>query len=172
MQRIQAIVAAAGYEQVMGDINATLEWASGQLWANTDRVGITGFCWGGKVVWQAAARFAAIDAGVAWYGRLRPAPTATPEQAQSGRPWPIDLVSDLKGVVIGNYGGQDQGIPADSVAAMNEALIAAGQTESAIKLYADAQHGFHADYRPSYNAADADDGWTRLLALFETKLKN
>src|SRR5690606_10426438 len=72
MQRIQAIVAAASYEQVMGDIAATLEWASGQLWANSDKVGITGFCWGGKVVWQAATRFPAIDAGVAWYGRLAP----------------------------------------------------------------------------------------------------
>ena len=171
MQRIQAIVAAAGYEQVMGDINATLEWASGQLWANVDKVGITGFCWGGKVVWQAAARFAAIDAGVAWYGRLRPAPTATPEQTEAGRPWPIDLVGDLKGVVIGNYGGQDQGIPNDTVAAMQTALAAAGATESGVKLYPDAPHGFHADYRASYRATEAADGWARLLALFDAKLK-
>ena len=170
MQRIQAIVAAAGYEQVMGDINATLEWASGQLWANVDKVGITGFCWGGKVVWQAAARFAAIDAGVAWYGRLAPSPTATPEQIAAGQPFPVDLAGDLKGVVIGNYGGQDQGIPNDSVAAMQEALAAAGQTESGIKLYPDAPHGFHADYRASYRATEAADGWARLLALFEAKL--
>ncbi len=172
MQRIQAIVAAAGYEQVMGDIAATLEYASGQLWANTDKVGITGFCWGGKVVWQAAARFAAIDAGCAWYGRLAPAANATPDQTASGQPWPIDLADDLKGVVIGNYGGQDQGIPNDSVAAMQAALQAAGATESGIKLYPDAPHGFHADYRASYRAADASDGWARLLALFEAKLKS
>ena len=171
MQRIQAIVAAAGYEQVMGDINATLEWASGQLWANTDKVGITGFCWGGKVVWQAAARFAAIDAGVAWYGRLAPSPTATPEQVAAGQPFPVDLADDLKGVVIGNYGGQDQGIPKDTVAAMQAALEAAGATESGIKLYPDALHGFHADYRASYRATEAADGWARLLALFEAKLK-
>jgi carboxymethylenebutenolidase len=171
MQRIQAIVAAAGYEQVMGDINATLEWASGQLWANVDKVGITGFCWGGKVVWQAAARFAAIDAGVAWYGRLAPSPTATPEQIAAGQPFPVDLAGDLKGVVIGNYGGQDQGIPNDTVTAMQEALAAAGATESGIKLYADAPHGFHADYRASYRATEAADGWARLLALFEAKLK-
>lgn len=171
MQRIQAIVGAAGYEQVMGDINATLEWASGQLWANTDRVGITGFCWGGKVVWQAAARFAAIDAGVAWYGRLAPSPTATPEQVAAGQPFPVDLADDLKGVVIGNYGGQDQGIPNDTVAAMQAALEAAGATESGIKLYPDAPHGFHADYRASYRATEAADGWARLLALFEAKLK-
>lgn len=171
MQRIQAIVGAAGYEQVMGDINATLEWASGQLWANTDKVGITGFCWGGKVVWQAAARFAAIDAGVAWYGRLAPSPTATPEQVAAGQPFPVDLADDLKGVVIGNYGGQDQGIPNDTVAAMQAALEAAGATESGIKLYPDAPHGFHADYRASYRATEAADGWARLLALFGEKLK-
>ena len=171
MQRIQAIVAAAGYEQVMGDINATLEWASGQLWANVDKVGITGFCWGGKVVWQAAARFAAIDAGVAWYGRLAPSATATPEQVEAGRPYPVDLAGDIKGVVIGNYGGQDQGIPNDTVAAMQKALTAAGATESGVKLYPDAPHGFHADYRASYRATEAADGWARLLALFEAKLK-
>jgi len=171
MQRIQAIVAAAGYEQVMGDINATLEWASGQLWANVDKVGITGFCWGGKVVWQAAARFAAIDAGVAWYGRLAPSATATPEQVEAGRPYPVDLAGDIKGVIIGNYGGQDQGIPNDTVAAMQTALAAAGATESGVKLYPDAPHGFHADYRASYRATEAADGWARLLALFEAKLK-
>lgn len=171
MQRIQAIVAAAGYEQVMGDIAATLEWASGQLWADSDKVGITGFCWGGKVVWQAAARFAAIDAGVAWYGRLAPSPTATPAQVEAGRPYPVDMAGDLKGVVIGNYGGEDQGIPNDTVAAMQAALTAAGASESGIKLYPDAPHGFHADYRASYRATDAADGWARLLALFEAKLR-
>jgi carboxymethylenebutenolidase len=171
MRAIQAIVAQAGYEQVMGDIAATLEWASGQLWANSDRVGITGFCWGGKVVWQAAARFPAIDAGVAWYGRLAPSASATPEQAAAGAPWPIDLADDLTGVVIGNYGSADQGIPNDTVAAMQTALEAAGASESGIKLYDGAPHGFHADYRPGYRAAEAADGWARLLALFETKLK-
>lgn len=171
MQRIQTIVAAAGYEQVMGDIQATLGWASGQLWANADKVGITGFCWGGKVVWQAAARFATIDAGVAWYGRLAPAATATPVQIEGGRPWPVDIAADLKSPVIGNYGGQDRGIPLDTVEAMQAALTTAGPDTSGIKVYADAQHGFHADYRPSYDAADAADGWSRLLALFEARLK-
>jgi carboxymethylenebutenolidase len=171
MSRIMAIVGAAGYEQVMGDIEATLSWVSGQLWANADRIGITGFCWGGKIVWQAAARFAAIDAGVAWYGRLAPAADATPVQVENGRPWPVDLAGDLKGVVIGNYGGLDRGISLASVEAMRTALTAAGSAESGIKVYDDAEHGFHADYRPSYNAADAADGWARLLALFEAKLK-
>ena len=171
MSRIQQIVGAAGYEQVMGDVSATLDWVNQQLWANGDKVGITGFCWGGKVVWQAAARFDAIDAGVAWYGRLAPAADATPEQAAAGAPWPVDLAQEISGVVIGNYGSADGGIPNDTVAAMNAALEAAGQTESGIKLYEGAPHGFHADYRPGYRPAEAADGWARLLALFEAKLR-
>lgn len=171
MQRVQQIVAAAGYEQVMGDIAATLDWASQQLWANADKVGITGFCWGGKVVWQAAARFAAIDAGVAWYGRLAPAATATPEQVEAGRPWPVDLAGDLKAPVLGLYGEADRGIPLDTVEAMRSALQRASQTGSGIDVYPAAPHGFHADYRDSYRAADAADGWTKLLALFEARLK-
>jgi len=171
MQRVQAIVAAAGYEQVMGDVSATLDWASQQLWANGDKTGITGFCWGGKVVWQACARFARMDAGAAWYGRLAPAATATPEQAAGGQPWPVDLADDLKCPVIGLYGGQDRGIPVASVEIMRAALQRAGQSTSTITVYPDAGHAFHADYRASYRAADAADGWTKLLALFEARLK-
>jgi carboxymethylenebutenolidase len=171
MARVQQIVAAAGYEQVMGDISATLDWASQQLWANADKVGITGFCWGGKVVWQAAARFAAIDAGVAWYGRLAPAANATPEQAAGGQPWPVDLANDLKAPVLGLYGEADRGIPLESVEAMRAALQRAGHTDSGIHVYPQAPHGFHADYRDSYRAADAADGWAKLLAFFEERLK-
>jgi carboxymethylenebutenolidase len=172
MQRIMQIVSAAGYEQVMGDIAATLDWASQQLWANSDKVGITGFCWGGKVVWQACARFAAIDAGVAWYGRLAPAPDASPAQVSAGQPWPVDVAADLKAPVLGLYGGRDQGIPLASVEQMRQALARAGQTGSEIVVYDDAPHGFHADYRASYVAADAKHGWDRLTALFASKLKS
>lgn len=171
MARVQEIVAAAGYEQVMGDIAATLDWTSQQLWANSEKVGITGWCWGGKVVWQACARFASIDAGVAWYGRLAPAPNATPEQVAGGQPWPVDLADDLKSPVLGLYGEADRGIPLPSVEAMRAALQRAGQTDSRIDVYAAAPHGFHADYRDSYRAADAADGWAKLLALFEARLK-
>lgn len=169
--RIMEIVGQATYQQVMGDIAATLGWLDGQLWAEASRVGITGFCWGGKVVWQAAARFSAIRAGVAWYGRLAPPEGATPEQIAAGAPWPVDLADDLHGVVIGNYGDQDRGIPNPGVEAMNAALARAGQTDSGIKLYAGAPHGFHADYRASYRPDEAADGWARLLALFEARLK-
>lgn len=172
MQRVQQIVAAAGYEQVMGDIAATLDWASQQLWANADKVGITGFCWGGKVVWQAAARFAVLDAGVAWYGRLAAPANASPEQVAAGQPWPVDLADDLKAPVLGLYGEADRGIPLDSVEAMRTALQRAGRDDSRIDVYAGAPHGFHADYRDSYRAADAADGWRKLLALFEARLKS
>lgn len=171
MQRIQQIVAVAGYEQVMGDIAATLDWASGQLWANADKVGITGWCWGGKVVWQACARFAALDAGVAWYGRLAPAPDATAEQIASGQPWPVDLAADLKCPVLGLYGEADRGIPLPSVEAMRTALQRAGRTTSGIEVYSGAPHGFHADYRDSYRPADAADGWAKLSMLFRRYLK-
>lgn len=171
MSRIQAIVGAASYEQVMGDISAAMDWASGQLWARGDRFGITGFCWGGKVVWQAAARFAAIDAGVAWYGRLAPSAEASPAQVSAGQPWPVDLAADLKCPVLGLYGEADQGIPLTSVEAMRAALQRAGQTAGGIHVYPDAPHAFHADYRDSYRAADAADGWSRLLAFFNERLK-
>ena len=171
MQRVQEIVGAAGYEQVMGDVSATLDWASQQLWANGDKVGITGWCWGGKVVWQAAARFAVIDAGVAWYGRLAPPADAGPQARSSGQPWPVDLADDLKAPVLGLYGGADRGIPLASVEAMRAALQRADQTASAIEVYPEAPHGFHADYRDSYRADAAADGWAKLLALFDQRLK-
>ncbi len=170
--RIQEIVGQAGYEQVMGDISAGLEWLSRQLWAKADKVGITGFCWGGKVVWQACARFAVIDAGVAWYGRLAPPADATPEQIAGGRPWPVDVAADLKAPVLGLYGQLDRGIPLESVELMRQALQRAGRTDSRIDVYDGAQHGFHADYRASYKADAAADGWQKLLDLFEARLKS
>ena len=169
MSRIQQIVAAASYEQVMGDLSATLEWLSLQPWANSDKVGITGFCWGGKVVWQACARFAALEAGVAWYGRLAPADRFV--RTDHIGPWPVDLADDLKAPVLGLYGGQDRGISLASVEAMRAALQRSGQSASSIVVYPDAPHGFHADYRDSYRPADAADGWAKLLALFEARLK-
>ena len=119
MQRIMQIVGAANYEQVMGDLSATLEWASQQSWAKDGKVGITGYCWGGKVVWQAAARFAAIGAGVAWYGRLAPAADATPVQISSGQPWPVDIADDLKAPVLGLMAARIRAFrwPASSVCA-------------------------------------------------------
>lgn len=167
MQAVMTIVAKAGHKQVMGDIQSGLDWLGTQSFADSSKVGITGFCWGGKVVWQACARFPAIKAGVAWYGRLSPAANATEAQIEGGRPWPIDLVSELKAPVIGLYGDQDSGIPNDTVAAMNAALGAAGQTRSHITLFEGAPHGFHADYRPMYRKAAAEAGQKLMFDHFK-----
>lgn len=166
IQAVMAIVAKAGYAQVMGDIEATLKWASTQSFADETRAGITGFCWGGKVVWQAVARFP-LKAGVAWYGRLAPAANATEAQIEAGRPWPIDLAAELKGPVIGLYGDQDSGIPNETVRAMNTALGEAGQTNSFITLFEGAPHGFHADYRPMYRKDAAEAGQKMMLEHFQ-----
>ena len=171
MSRIMQIVGAAGYEQVMGDVSAALDWSSQQLWAQGDRMGITGWCWGGKVVWQACARFATLKSGVAWYGRLAPAADASEAQIASGQPWPVNLAEDLKAPVLGLYGGADTGIPLSSVETMRQALQRAGQTGSRIEVYDGAPHGFHADYRDSYTPAAATDAWGKAVAFFNATLK-
>ena len=169
IERVMQIVAAADYPQVMGDVAATLDWINGQPWADSARMGVTGFCWGGKVVWQAVARFAAFDAGVAWYGRLAPAESAA---AISGAPWPVELANDLRAPVLGLYAGEDRGIPLESVEVMRAALVRGNAPAgSEIVVYPQAQHGFHADYRASYDAHASADGWNRLLAFFGQRLK-
>ncbi len=161
---ILAMVGAATFEQVMSDTEAALAWLATQDFCNAGKVGITGFCWGGKVVWQSAARIAAIKAGVAWYGRVAPENAAA---APSGAPWPVDLAASLRAPVLGLYGRDDQGIPVASVEAMRAALIQNGNPSgSEIIIYDGAGHGFHADYRDSYSAEAAADGWARALAWF------
>ncbi len=163
--QVQKLVATARNEQVMGDIATTLAWARTQPFVDARRIAVTGFCWGGAVVWMAAARFPEIRAGAAWYGRLS-APKPGQFMSDDQRPWPLDVAAQLRAPVLGLYGGKDAGIPEADVQAMRARLQAAGQRGSDIVWYPDAQHGFHADYRATYNAADAQDGWTRLLAHF------
>jgi carboxymethylenebutenolidase len=164
---IRRIVATATHEQVMGDTEGALDWLKGRSFTNGN-VGITGFCWGGTVVWMAAARFADIKAGVAWYGRLaRP----QPENLGYGedRPWPYDIAALIHAPVLGLYAENDSGISLESVENMRAALNAADNpTRSEIIVYPGVGHGFHADYRESYNAEAAADGWSRLLAWFRT----
>ena len=150
-KQIMPIVKQAGVEQVDGDVRATSAWLKAQPFVVPTAIGITGFCWGGGVVWRAAMVDPDIKAGVAWYGQLKPL---------------IARAAELKAPVLGLYGAQDQGITPEDVAAMRAALAKAGNTASTIKVYADAGHGFHADYRSSYNEADAKDGWARALAWF------
>jgi carboxymethylenebutenolidase len=156
---IKTVVSKVPDDQVMSDLDATARWAAKNQ-GDAARLGITGFCWGGRIVWLYAAHNPQLKAGVAWYGRLEGQSTElTPK-------FPMDVVADLKSPVLGLYGGEDQGIPVPSVEKMRKALQAAGK-KSEIVLYPTAPHGFYADYRPSYRAADAKDAWQRLLRWFQ-----
>jgi carboxymethylenebutenolidase len=156
---IAEVISKVPDEQVMTDLDATVAWARGQG-ADAGRLGVTGFCWGGRITWLYAAHNPAVKAGVAWYGRLvGPSTPLNPRH-------PVDVAAALKAPVLGLYGGADSGIPNDTVDKMRDALKAAGKTHSEIVLYPDMPHAFHADYRPSYRKEAADDGWKRCLAWF------
>ncbi len=144
--------------QVMTDLDATVAWAK-LHGGDTARLGITGFCWGGRITWLYAAHNPMIKAGVAWYGRLvGSASPLTPSQ-------PVELVDRLNGPVLGLYGGADPGIPLETVESMKKALASgsAAAQKSQFVVYPDAPHAFHADYRPSYRKEAAEDGWKRCL---------
>lgn len=165
--KLQAeIISKVPDAQVLTDLDATINWAS-KNGGNANRAAITGFCWGGRITWLYAAHNPKIKAGVAWYGRMEGQTNANnPKHA-------VDLAASLKAPVLGLYGSADTGIPVTSVNNMKEALAqAASKGNSAAKasefvLYPDAPHAFHADYRPSYRAAPAADGWNRALAWFK-----
>lgn len=145
--------------QVMNDLDACVAWAA-KNGADSERLAITGFCWGGRITWLYSAHNPKIKAGVAWYGRLvGPANEFTPKH-------PSDLAGQLKAPVLGLYGGLDTGIPLETVEAM-EKLLKQGSAvakQSEIHLYDNAPHAFHADYRPSYQKTEAEDGWQKMLA--------
>jgi dienelactone hydrolase len=161
MAAVMKIVQATPDAQVMNDIGSTIAFLKGQPNVLGDRLAITGFCWGGKFVWLACERFTDFRAGASWYGRLAPAADAP---ADPNALWPIQGVASLNAPVLGLYAGQDP--ISQSVPAMRSALDLAHKTGTEIIVYPDAGHGFHADYRASYNAADAQDGWMRMLAHF------
>ena len=150
--------------QVMGDLDASVAWARGQG-ADAAKLGVTGFCWGGRITWLYAAHNPAVKAGVAWYGRLV-GPTSALSPAQ-----PVDVAGRLAGPVLGLYGEKDGGIPLDTIATMKAALAAGSPAarRSEFVVYPDAPHAFHADYRPSYRKEAADDGWRRCLAWFKAQ---
>ena len=145
--------------QVMRDLDATVAWAAKEG-GDARRLGITGFCWGGRITWLYAAHQPQVKAGVAWYGRLTGA--TNPLQPRH----PVELAGALKAPVLGLYGGADTGIPLDTVEQMKAALAAgpAPAQASRFVVYPDAPHAFHADYRPSYRAEAATDGWKRCVA--------
>jgi carboxymethylenebutenolidase len=148
--------------QVMDDLDATVQWA-GANGGDLSRVGVTGFCWGGRQTWLFTAHSKYIKAGVAWYGRIVGANNdLTPRN-------PIDIATSLNGPVLGLYGGADTGIPLDTVEKMKGALAGgnAASKASQFVVYPEAPHAFNADYRPSYRKEAADDGWKRCLAWFK-----
>lgn len=145
--------------QVMADLDACVAWAKDNG-GNVDKLGITGFCWGGRIAWLYSAHNPKVRAGVAWYGRLVGDKSAvTPSQ-------PVDIGANLRTPVLGLYGGKDAGIPLESVDRM-KAELAKGGSKSEFVIYQNAGHAFHADYRPSYVEADAKDAWKRCLDWFK-----
>ena len=158
MQAVMKIVAAQPEAQVLGDTQATLKYLAAQPYADMKRLGATGFCWGGGATWRDCETFSEFKAGVAWYGPLK--------AGSYPRTPPLDAVKDLKCPVLGLYGGQDRGIPQKDVEDMRAALKAAGK-QAEIIVYPDAQHGFLADYRPSYDAKASADAWGKMLAFFK-----
>jgi len=163
----QEIVSKASDAQVAADLDATIAWASAEPRADVAKLGITGFCWGGRIVWLYAEHSKQLKAGVAWYGRL----VGDPTEKQPKHP--VNIAADLKAPVLGLYGGKDQGIPLDSVDVMKQDLQKAASAgnaaagASSFHIYPDAGHAFHADYRPSYRKDAAQDGWKRMLAWFK-----
>jgi carboxymethylenebutenolidase len=149
-------------EEAFKDLDATLAWAEKNNRANRDKVGITGFCRGGRMVWMYSTHQNKVDAGVAWYGGLSPAMPVQPKT-------PIDVAAQLKAPVLGLYGGADQGIPLDQVEKLRAALKSGDKAarQSEIHVYDGMPHAFNADYRPSYRKEAADDGWKRMLAWFK-----
>ena len=159
IEPIRKIAYSVPDTQARADLDAAVRWASAHGNGDTRRLGITGFCWGGRAVWLYSTHNPDLKAGVAWYGRL------TGEATQAMPRWPVDVAGELNAPVLGLYGEQDAGIPLDTVDRINALLKEAG-SPSHIVVYPGAEHGFHADYRPSYQRKAATEGWERMLGWF------
>jgi carboxymethylenebutenolidase len=157
---IGKVVSKVPDAQVMSDLDAAVAFAKDSGKGDVAKLGMTGFCWGGRIVWLYSAHNPKLKAGVAWYGRL------ITDQDSLHPKNPIDVVDSLHAPVLGLYGEADQGIPVETVEKMREAIKKAGKP-CEIVLYPDTPHAFNADYRPSYRPKQAADGWKRLLAWFK-----
>jgi carboxymethylenebutenolidase len=156
------VIAKVPDAQVMGDLDAAVQWAAANG-GDTKKLGVTGFCWGGRQVWLYTAHNPNVKAGVAWYGRLvGQASALSPKH-------PVDIATGLNGPVLGLYGAADTGIPLDTIDKMKAALASgnAAAKASSFVVYPDAPHAFHADYRPSFRKEPAEDGWKRATAWFQ-----
>jgi carboxymethylenebutenolidase len=155
----EKIVSKVSDAEVLADLDATLEWAIVNG-GDASRIGITGFCWGGRITWLYSAHQSLVRAGVAWYGRLSgPSNALTPRH-------PLDVAAALKAPVLGLYGGKDTGIPLEQVEQLNASLKSLS-SPSRIHVYPEAPHAFYADYRPSYRRHEAEDGWLQLQEWFK-----
>lgn len=158
---IEEVISKVPDAQVLGDLDAIVAWA-GTQGGDPSRLAVTGFCWGGRQTWLYAAHNPTVKAGVAWYGRLVGQTTPlTPRH-------PVDVAATLHAPVLGLYGAADTGIPLDTVERMKAALATGNAHAKASRfiVYPDAPHAFHADYRPSFRAGPAEDGWAQMLAWF------
>ena len=158
------IVAKTPDTQVLNDLQAALVWA-GKNGGDLKRVGVTGFCWGGRITWLSAT-LPQVRAGVAWYGRL------IGEKTEGNPRHPVEIAADLKAPVLGLYGGADVGISLESVDQMKVALAQAASKNpfakaSQFEVYPDTPHAFHADYRATYREGPAKDGWEKCIAWFK-----
>lgn len=154
------IISKTPDSDVRADLDGVVAWAKANG-GNTDKLGVTGFCWGGRQAWLYTAHNPNVKAAVAWYGRVvGEANAMTPQH-------PIDLAAQIKAPVLGLYGGKDGGIPVESLEKLKAALAAAGNTKSQFVVFPNSGHAFHADYRPSYVEADAKDGWQKAVAWFK-----
>ncbi len=158
---IKELVSKVSDAQVMGDLDATAAWAATH--GGGGKLGITGFCWGGRVVLMYAAHNANLKAAVAWYG-------PTVRSYHPGDRTAVDVAAQIKVPLLGLFGGADAGIPNETVDEFGRALKSAGNVLSQMVIYPEAGHAFHADYRPSYRKDAADDGWSRLTAWFKQYL--
>ena len=159
---IAEVISKVPDAQVMQDLDATVQWAAANG-GDTSKLGVTGFCWGGRQTWLYAAHNPKVKAGVAWYGRLvGQVSDLTPRH-------PVDVGAKLNGPVLGLYGAADTGIPLDTVDKMKAVLSGgnAASKASTFVVYPDAPHAFHADYRPSFRKEAAEDGWKRAVAWFK-----
>ncbi len=160
---ITKVVAKVPDAQVMSDLDAAVAYA-GKNGGKTKKLSITGFCWGGRVVWLYAAHNKNVDAGAAWYGRLVETPSSPKNSLQPIMP--LDIAKNLKVPVLGLYGGLDTGIPLDSIEKMR-AELKKGKSKSEIMVFPDAKHGFLADYRESYNKKAGEEAWAKMLEWFK-----
>ncbi|MGA1597925.1 MAG: dienelactone hydrolase family protein [bacterium] len=158
IEPIRQIAYAVPDAQMCQDLDAAVEWAASGC-GEVERLAVTGFCWGGRAVWMYAAHRPQLCAGVAWYGKL------SGEHTEAMPEYPVDVASRLNAPVLGLYGGQDAGIPLDSVEAMQARL--GEESASRIIVYPEAEHGFHADYRASYAPDCAQEGWREMLRWFQ-----